>query len=202
MFSIGKRVQLSARSSEALRKMNHSDLERSGFWVSQLFIIISTIVGVYLAASVGLKQALTFDSLTNQESNYHLRVSLHDEVRDNISLLRHYVEETLSQNPPQALLQNQRPELQQFVWENMRFSPRTLETPSLFLTSGRRFYSEAIDIINKAESRTYSASHAATLMTELLDDMEENYLPRLQENYRALRGYLEEHGMKIIVIKE
>ncbi|MCH8499914.1 MAG: hypothetical protein LAT63_15670 [Marinobacter sp.] len=202
MLSIGKSVQLRSKASQAFREMDHRDLGRSGFWLSQFFIIIATIVGVYLAANAGLKQAITFDNLTGHERNYYLRVSLHDEVQDNVTRLRAYVDETLSRNPSQAVLQNQRPELQQFVWETMRFSPRTLETPSIFLTGGRRFYSEAQDIITKAERRTYGATHAAGLMTALLDQMEQDYLPRLQANYEALGDYLQAQGMIIDIIKE
>jgi len=193
---------LTVKTGEKIKDMDHRDLERSGFWVSQIFIVLATIIGVYLAASAGLKQAIIFDNITNQERNYYLRISLHDELQDNVNQLRAYVEDTLSQNPSQAVLTNQRPALSQYVWETMRYSPRTLETPSLFLTEGRRFYTEAENIIQRVERRIYGTSHAATRMTELLDQMDDELLPALRANYQALGDNLRSRGMDIDVLKE
>lgn len=65
------------------KKMDHRDLIRSSFWVGQIFMLIATVMGVFLAAQSGLEQALTFDSITRMESNYYLRKSLQDELTDN-----------------------------------------------------------------------------------------------------------------------
>ena len=67
--------------------MDHNDLGKSGFWISQMFVVAATIIGVYLAAHTGLQQAIAFDRLTSQESNYYLRKSLHDELADNVAVL-------------------------------------------------------------------------------------------------------------------
>lgn len=197
-----KRSKLKLKAGEKIKDMDHGDLEKSGFWISQLFVVLATIVGVYLAANAGLKQAIIFDSITSQENNYYLRVSLHDELQDNVNHLRTYVDETLSGNPSQTVLENQRPKLSQFVWETMRYSSSTLETPSLFLTEGRRFYTSAEDILQKAENRIYGATHAAALLTAVLDKMEQDTLPKLQANYRALGDGLKEQGVNIDLLKE
>lgn len=190
------------KAAEKIKDMDHGDLEKSGFWISQLFVVLATIVGVYLAANAGLKQAIIFDSITSQERNYYLRVSLHDELQDNVNHLRTYVDETLSGNPSQTALENQRPRLSQFVWKTMRYSSTTLETPSLFLTEGRRFYTRAEDILQKTESRTYGASHAASLLTAVLDKMEQDTLPKLKANFRTLAEGLKEQGVNIDLLKE
>ncbi len=199
---IRKNKEAAVKAGEKLKNMDHRDLGNSGFWISQLFVVLATIIGVYLAAHAGLKQAIVFDELTTRERNYHLRVSLHDELQDNAQVLRHYVEDSLSRNLSRTMLRNQRPAISQFVWETMRYSPRTLETPSVFLTEGRRFYAQAEDIIHKAENGVYGAQHAAGLLHALLDRMEEELLPRLRDNYTALGEELRRQGVNLETRKE
>lgn len=73
-------------------KLDNTELIKTSFWVSQIFIIIATVVGVYLAAQEGLSQAIKFDALSNMQNNYHLRHALYDEVSDNVEILSHYAD--------------------------------------------------------------------------------------------------------------
>lgn len=201
-FNSAKGTAIRLKATEKLRDMDHRDLTKTGFWVSQLIVILATVIGVYLAANAGLRQALVFDTLTKQESNYYLRKSVYDELADNVQLLRTYAEETLARNPPQSELLNSRPLLSRFVWDSLRYSPNTLETPSLFLTGGRRFYLQVDDIIARAENRTWGAAYAATQLTQLLDDVEARLLPQLRENYEALGRDLSAYGINLEYLKE
>ncbi|GAA3965079.1 hypothetical protein [Allohahella marinimesophila] len=185
---------------QKIKQLDHGDLQKSGFWVSQVFVVLATIIGVYLAANAGLEQAIRFDSIIAKEHNYYLRASLHDELQDNARELRGYVKDVLGRNP--ANLKDQHPALSQFVWETMRFSPATLETPSLFLTEGRRFYADTASIIEKVENHFYGATYAAKLLTELLDRMEQDTLPKLKANYQALGESLKADGVQIELLKE
>lgn len=199
---IAKGREIKGRAGEKLRDMDHHDLAKSGFWISQMFVVAATIVGVYLAAHAGLEQAILFDRLVSQESNYYLRKSLHDEVADNVTVLRTYANETLSRNLPQSELVNSRPVLSRYVWETMRFSPHTLEVPSIFLSGARRFMRDADAIISRAEGRVYSSTYAATQLTELLDQVEAELLPGLRQNYENLASELAEQGINVTVLKE
>ncbi|WP_339805448.1 hypothetical protein [uncultured Marinobacter sp.] len=201
-FSIAKGTAIRLNATKRLREMDHGDLVKSGFWVAQLCVVLATVIGVYLAASAGLRQALIFDSVTKQESNFYLRKSVYDELSDNVVVLRAYADDVLARNPPQSELLNQRPLLSRFVWEALRFSPTTLETPSAFLTGGRRFYLQVDDLIDKAESRTWAASHAAKRLTDLLDDTEQRLLPELKGSYEALGKQLTDYGVNLEVLKE
>lgn len=67
----------------AFKTVDNKELKSTGFWLNQLFLVFSTIFGVYLAAQSGLEQALKFDSFSKMEDNYYLRTSLYDEVKDN-----------------------------------------------------------------------------------------------------------------------
>lgn len=185
---------------QKIKQLDHGDLQKSGFWVSQVFVVLATIIGVYLAANAGLEQAIRFDNIIAQEHNYYLRASLHDELQDNSRELRAYVNDVLKRNPYD--LKDHSPALSQFVWETMRYSTATLETPSEFLTEGRRFYADTASIIEKAENRVYGATHAAKLMTAVLDRMEQETLPKLKANYQALGESLKLDGVDIALLKE
>ncbi|WP_372972331.1 hypothetical protein [Marinobacter sp.] len=199
---VARTKAIKERAGEKLKDMDHDDLGKSGFWIAQLFVVIATVIGVYLAAHAGLKQAIIFDSLASQESSYYLRKSLHDELLDNVATLRAYASDTLSRNPPQSELVNNRPVLSRYVWDTMRYSPHTLEVPSGFLTGARRFGHEADAIIRKAEGRVYGAAFAATQMNQLLDRVEERLLPGLRKNYQSLARELAEQGIDVTVLKE
>jgi cytochrome bd-type quinol oxidase subunit 1 len=45
-----------------LPKLDSGEIKTISFWIAQVFIIVSTIIGVYLAAQSGLTQALKFDA--------------------------------------------------------------------------------------------------------------------------------------------
>ena len=161
-MSISKQSLSGAALKEKLAKADHSDLKTSGFWISQSFMIIATIVGVYLAAQAGLDQAIVFDDITSKQSNYFLRQSLYDEVDANIIMLRKYNEEYFSRAVPKSELKQHTPKLRQFVWESMKFSPATLETPSYFLREIQAFYAELDQLIENGTSRVYGHSYAGS----------------------------------------
>lgn len=190
------------RAGEKLKDMDHNDLGKSGFWISQMFVVAATIIGVYLAAHTGLEQAIAFDRLVSQETNYYLRKSLHDELEDNVSILRTYANNSLSPRLTQSQLVNSRPVLSSYIWDTMRYSPQTLEVPSEFLTGARRFMREADAIIRKAEGQVYSTKHASGLMNQLLDDVEADLLPGLRQNYESLADDLAEKGLIVKASKE
>lgn len=105
-----------------LDKRDGRDSVNTGLWVGQVVLVISTVVGVYLTAHVGLKQAVVFDEIDTTENRYKVLSSLESELRSNIEILRDYakrVEETGSADLPE-------PELQKVVWNSLAGSPTTL----------------------------------------------------------------------------
>ncbi|MBE0482338.1 MAG: hypothetical protein IBX52_02450 [Bacterioplanes sp.] len=181
---------------EKMTEVDHRELRSSGFWVGHILMILATIFGVYLAASAGLKQAIIFNEINDTQSNYYLRMSLHDELTENIALLRVYHDEYLSKNISNRELKRNNPHIDRYVWETMRFSPVTLETPSYFLTEVRRFYRQVDGIIDKTEQQTYSAGYASQLLLAQLDHMEHTVLVQLAENAQQLADELAEFGIR------
>jgi hypothetical protein len=58
------------------------------FWVSNLVIMASTVLGVYLAAQAGYKTALEFEVARGERDGYYMRRALLDELRDNLDSVK------------------------------------------------------------------------------------------------------------------
>lgn len=176
-------------------KLDNTELIKTSFWVSQIFIIIATVVGVYLAAQEGLSQAIKFDALSNMQNNYHLRHALYDEVSDNVEILSHYADtvETVSSNS----LVKMHPQMGLFVWDNMRYSANALETPSDILSDIRRLYLESEKIISNIETRHYSVSYGKDQLQNVLSKIKEDTLPKLKTNYETLSKGLKDNDIAV-----
>ncbi|PKG55948.1 hypothetical protein CXF83_19500 [Shewanella sp. Choline-02u-19] len=182
-------ISVAAESIKRFPKLDNQELVKPSFWISQVFMIIATIVGVYLAAQEGLSQAIIFDDLSNKQDNYYLRHALFDEVNDNVTIINEYAD-TVAKSSPYDL-KSIHPTMATFVWENMRYSANTLETPTQILTETRRFYMTSANIISKMESRFYGAKFGAEKLKELTKNVSESTLPMLQKNYQALAAELD-----------
>ncbi|MCE2596021.1 hypothetical protein K6Y31_14505 [Motilimonas cestriensis] len=147
----------------AVKKLDNSDLIKTGFWVGQVFMLIATMLGVYLASQEGMSQAMTFNDINTLQDNYHLRRSLRDEFSDNINKL----DETIAflRQGHTYFAEKDQPKFDTYVWQAMRFSPRTMETPAPILTGVRRFHSEVDDLLMRLDKKYLGRS----LITERLE---------------------------------
>ncbi|WP_228290567.1 MULTISPECIES: hypothetical protein [unclassified Pseudoalteromonas] len=185
----------------AFKTVDNKELKSTGFWLNQLFLVFSTIFGVYLAAQSGLEQALKFDSFSKMEDNYYLRTSLYDEVKDNAEHLKKFAN-LLAKSPPKSELEYNKPTIEKYIWQTMQYSPTTLETPSEFLTEIRRFYSKSQFIIDAAISRKMSAKHASKQLNEAVDIINNKTLPNLKSSALKLQSELSKNGIQISSLKE
>ncbi len=182
-------------------KLDNKELKSSGFWLNQMFMIVSTIFGVYLAAQSGLQQALKFDTYNKMEDNYYLRMSLHDELMDNTNDLDAYINDYLTRNRPLQELKDNRPEMNKYIWETMKYNPTTLETPNEILTSARRFYAQSDDILDRALARRLGANYAGEQLKLLVEDMQIKTLPYISSSAEKLKDKLAQNGVLIGAIK-
>jgi len=186
-----------AKKSAVKTSKLDDEIKKASYWVGQIFMMIATVVGVFLAAQVGLRQAIIFDDIASKESNYYLRHSLAQEVSDNVDLLRIYNDEYLGRNVPKQTLIANHPKISYYVWETMKFSPFTLETPSHFLSETRAFYDLAEDLIAKREAGILGASFVKKQMIEKLDHIEQVVLPLIYANTEKLAGELAEYNVTV-----
>ena len=187
--------------TQALQTVDNKELKSTGFWLNQVFLVLSTIFGVYLAAQSGLEQALKFDSYSKMEDNFYLRTSLYDEVKDNASNVRAYAER-LAKSPPSSEMEYHKPTLEKYIWQTMQYSPTTLETPSIFLTQIRRFYSRAEFVIEAALKRKMSARQASIELNQIADSIEQQTLPQLKTSALNLQQELQQNDIIIGSLKD
>ncbi|MCC8179779.1 MAG: hypothetical protein LIP23_02565 [Planctomycetes bacterium] len=162
--------------------MDSSDVKRVSFWVSQLFIIVATVLGVYLAATQGLKQALQFDAIKGEQNNYYLRKSLQNELADNVGYIREYIGKVDKRIQKPSL------DLETFVWNSMTYSSTALEMPSTLLREAQKFYHRANDIMNTPH---FNDMNKAKALGELADHVEKSVLPLFEADTEELRKRLQ-----------
>lgn len=84
----------------------------------------------------------------------------------------------------------------------MQYSPTTLETPSIFLTQIRRFYSRAEFVIPAAIKRKMSAHQASVELNKIADIIELQTLPQLKSSALNLQRELKQNDVIIGSLKE
>ncbi|AJQ94106.1 hypothetical protein [Gynuella sunshinyii] len=179
---------------DKIKQGNHGELISSGFWLSQVFMLVATVLGVYLAAQTGLKQAIIFDDLSDKQEQYYLRHSLYDEVMDNVSILKDYDENFLSQGVLLDRSTKAYPDVGYYVWETMKNSPATLEIPSYFISETRRFYSKVEFIIRLLEQRKLATGYASKMLRAELVNIEP-VLQKLKQNLDGIALELKQNDI-------
>ena len=90
------------------------------FWVSNLVIVLSTVLGVYLAAQAGYRTALDFELARTERESFYMRRALLDELKDNLTQADE-ISKNMAENGWRV--RNADPEifkLQGYVWETMK----------------------------------------------------------------------------------
>lgn len=175
--------------------LQQGEISNLSFWISQISMIIATVLGVYLAAQQGLQQAVMFEQIQSDKNNYYLRQSLQDELSDNLLLVQQYTEQikniSVHQVKRYSLV------LDSFVWESMKYSPATLETPSALLSESRKFYREINDIHGKIQSNFYSADYGTKLLLAQVEHVKTVVLPMFAADTAQLKQALANQNVEV-----
>ncbi|AWI08834.1 hypothetical protein M2447_001529 [Ereboglobus sp. PH5-10] len=176
-------------------KPETSEVRKASFWVSQICVIIATVLGVYLAATQGLKQAIAFDDIRSDKNNAYLRMSLRTEMAGNIEVVKDYVAKVRKDG---SLASRKRAlALQTFVWDNMKFSSNTLETPSEFLMANADFLRTITYLHGEIAGSGISTDNGLKRMEAAIKKLEETVLPKLDTNVEELRTSLKKRDIDI-----
>ena len=177
----------------AAPKIDTTEVRKASFWISQLCIILATIIGVYLAANQGFKQALAYGNIQIDRNNYHLRESLRDEITRNIANTRDYLKVIAKGG-----VANRRAPLQldTYVWDAMKFSPSTLEVPAELLNANMNFMRTMNDLQAKIASGDTPVETATKRIEELLATLETDTIPKFDANIKAIKTRLDKQGVE------
>lgn len=113
------------------------------FWLTQLTILISTVLGVYLASVAGFQIAVNFDRYQAAGDVLNIEQALRAEVSDNTDKVDAWVE-AYKKAPmtwhDKNAAPRERHRLDLTIWQTMRYAPRTFEVKGDILTEVRRYY--------------------------------------------------------------
>jgi hypothetical protein len=185
------------------------------FWLSNLFIMASTIIGVYLAAQAGFTTALQFEVARSERDGYYMRRALLDEVKDNIAsvdewssafekVLRNRISDQYflpsdswttywsdkggwsnAGAVPDEL------KMKTFVWETMKQQSITFQLSPELLSAVRRYYDGMEGNMKDIQSRDWKAARAAKAILEDTQRMREATVPAFEKDIAAIRASLQ-----------
>ncbi len=184
------------------------------FWLSNLFIVASTIIGVYLAAQAGFKTALQFEIARSERDGYYMRRALLDEVQDNTASVGEW------SNSFEKVLRNRISDqyflpsdtwavywsdkngwssagvvpdelrMKTFVWETMKQQAITFQLAPELLSAVRRYYDSMDGNMKDILSREWKAGPAAKAILDGTKRMREETVPAFEKDIAELRESL------------
>lgn len=174
-----------------------SKRQNATFWVSQLAIILSTVLGVYLAASAGFKTAINFHSVVSNEKNFYTLSALREEVQSNNTLILDFAEKNFvfaEDGTIKSYKGSRFPELSWFVWVTMTNATETLELPVDILKDTNRYYIDVVKEINHYEKYGgYDKLRAASNVYQLAKQTDEVLLKRMEDKINDYRSRFMDH---------
>lgn len=167
------------------------------FWAGQLAVVLSTILGVYLAASAGLKTAIDFHSIISDEKNFYTLSALKEEVRSNNQLVLAFSEKNFVFNDEGKITAHRSgrlPTLNWFVWTTMTNATETLELPVDILKDTNRYYIDLTREINAYEKQSGPDKlFAGRRLYKLATSLESTLIKRMDEQVQTYRSRFSDH---------
>ncbi|MGH1440809.1 MAG: hypothetical protein ACRBBR_11895 [Cellvibrionaceae bacterium] len=174
-----------------------SKRQNAVFWAGQLAVIFSTILGVYLAASAGLKTALNFHSLISHEKNFYTLSALRSEVDNNNQLLIDFTQNQFVFNENNEMVAHKSarpPALNWFVWLTMSNATETLELPVDILKDTNRYYLELTKEITNYEKRGgMDKLFAAKRLHKLSRETQKTLIARMDQHIKIYQSRFAAH---------
>ena len=177
---------------ESLKKLD------SAFWIGHSVVLLSTVLGVYLAARAGLDTALEFENIRHDRDNYYLRLSLKEETEHNILDLEKMIDRARRLNVyPQENAQGRRLRYY-FIYDSLLQNATVLNTPSQLILGVQRFYNKAEHILDEGKAREITHAQAAYQLEQLIEEYKTNTLTLFEKNLATLKNRLIEANVPLV----
>jgi hypothetical protein len=122
------------------------------FLVAQVFTILATILGVYLAGYVGFQRTLEYDRFVKAQQRSDLLTAVQEELKQNVGRLRKF-NERLPADVGTGVTSTEWPHLRLFVWQAAGRSSSAFDVPPQILTDLQAVYDDVNEMLNNAEAR-------------------------------------------------
>ena len=164
------------------------------FWIGHFLIMVSTVLGVYLAAHSGLKTAVEFDAITSDRDNYYLRANLRDEVLYNINISEGIIKNIEKWG---TFDRKAHPKFQSYVMDTMKEQSNTLKTPNVILSGTLQYYDRVERLIEQRKGHSLSYPALAKKLRKEIDDYKKNILSVIDKDQEELKARLAEAGVTL-----
>ncbi len=203
-----------SRRNSFVRILKVRESGNAEFWLSHLFVMASTIIGVYLAAQAGFTTALQFEVARSEREGYYMRRALLDEVKDNIAsaeewsgtfekALRNRISEQYflpsdnwimywsdKNGWSNAGIVPDELKMKSFVWETMKQQAITFQLAPELLSAVRRYYDSMDGNMKDVLSHQWKAGPAAKAIVEDTKRMHDEVVPAFEKDIAELRASL------------
>jgi hypothetical protein len=191
------------------------------FWIANLVVMASTILGVYLAAQAGFATALQFEVARSERDGYYMRRALLDEVKDNLASVDEWSEtfEKALRNriSDQYFLPSDTwpgywsdkngwsnagivPDdlkMKIFVWETMKQQAITFQLAPELISAVRRYYDGMDSNMKDVQGHEWKAGPAAKAILNDTKRMRDIILPAFEKDIAELRSSLQARSVPV-----
>jgi len=164
------------------------------FWIGHFLIMVSTVLGVYLAAHSGLKTAVQFDAITSDRDNYYLRANLRDEIIYNIGIAEKIAKQIEKWG---TFDRKSYPKFQSYVMDTMKEQSNTLKTPNVILSGTLQYYDRVDRLIEQRSRHSISYPELAKKLRKEIDNYNKNILSVIDKDLEELKVRLADAGVTI-----
>jgi len=208
-------------SRRVLRIFKVRESGNAEFWISNLFIMASTIIGVYLAAQAGFTTAMQFEIARSDRDGYYMRRALLDEVKDNLATVDEWsgtMEKTLRNRisadyflPTDtwadywgdkggwstSRIKPEEVKMTTFVWETMKQQAITFQLAPELLSGVRRYYDSINGNMKDMLGTDWKSGPAAKAILADTKRMRDETVPAFEKDIGELRANLTRVGVPV-----
>jgi hypothetical protein len=191
------------------------------FWIANLVVMASTIIGVYLAAQAGFTTALQFEVARSERDGYYMRRALLDEVRDNLDsvdewsktfekALRNRISEQYflpsdswtdywsgKNGWSNAGITPDDLKMKTFVWETMKQQAITFQLAPELISAVRRYNDSMDGNMKEVQGHEWKAGPAAKAILDDTKRMRAEIVPAFEKDIAELRASLQARSVPV-----
>lgn len=171
------------------------DKNNAEFWLSHALIILSTILGVYLAAAAGYRVGMELQAVRSDRESYYLQLALLAEVNDNLRQVEEWSEQYLTSSKAKFVGRSEQYRLETYVWDAMTETDVAFRLPPEALTGIRRLYRQLSSELAQLSDDTLATEPDLHQMRGNLAEARQTILPALTSSINRLRQRLEPSGI-------
>lgn len=187
------------------------------YWFAQIVVLLSTVIGVYLAAQAGYKTAIEFEVTRGDRDGYYLRRTLLAELKKNVKLVdewganiekklrekitRHYFEPGDNwsyflnekggwEDLKLTKVSLEGVKLNTFIWDTMKQQFTTFQLPPDTISSIESYYSSIDKHVADVLARESKTGAAATTIVTDTEYMRKHVINSLETDIERLRARL------------